>query len=90
MSDREREGEVSASPSWNPPPFPFVEEALDASYEVVKERGRYVVYLTVVLASGAVRRKVSEQHDFRRADHAGRIIHRNAVARIKPPRKEAQ
>ena len=90
MPDLGQQGGKAAGPSWNPPAFPFVEEALDASYEVVEERGRYVVYLTVVLSSGAVRRKVSEQHDFRRADHAGRIIHRNAVARISPPRKEVQ
>lgn len=72
---------------WQPPDFPYVEEALSADYVVVEESGRWIVYLDVVLASGSVRRKVGDFHDFRRADHAGRIIARNAVRTIRKPRR---
>lgn len=54
------------------------EEAMSADAVVVEESGRWIVYLDVVLASGAVRRKVGEYHDERRATHAARIIERNA------------
>ena len=57
---------------------PFPEEALSADAEVVEESGRWIVYLNVVLESGAVRRRVGEYHDERRASHAARIIERNA------------
>jgi|AACY02.3.fsa_nt_gi hypothetical protein len=72
---------------WQPPDFPYVEEALSADYSVVEESGRWIVYLDVVLASGSVRRKVGDFHDYRRADHAGRIILRNAIRRIPYRRK---
>jgi hypothetical protein len=58
--------------------MPYVEEALSADTTVVDEHGRWIVYLTVVLASGAVRRRVGDYHDERRAAQAARIIERNA------------
>ena len=70
---------------WQPPDFPRVEEALSADALVVNESGRWIVYLDVVLASGAVRRKVAEHHDERRAVHAARIIERNARRCITVP-----
>lgn len=51
---------------------------MSADAVVVEESGRWIVYLDVVLASGAVRRKVGDYHDERRATHAARIIERNA------------
>jgi len=70
---------------WQPPEFPYVEEALAADCVVVEERGRWIVYVDVVLASGAVRRRVSEHHDQRRALHAARIFERNARRCITVP-----
>ena len=64
--------------SWNPPARPYVQDALSADAVVVEEHGRWVVYLDVVLESGAVRRRVGEHHDERRAQQAARIIERNA------------
>ena len=64
-------------PAWEPPAFPYVEEALSARTEVVEESRRWIVYLDVVLVSGAVRKRVGEYHDERRAVHAARIIERN-------------
>lgn len=72
-------------PSWTPPAFPAVEEALSADCIVIEERGRWVVYVDVLLASGAVRRRVSEHHDARRALHAARIFERNARRCITVP-----
>ncbi len=72
-------------PPWQPPAVPRVEEALAADAHVVNESGRWIVYLDVVLASGAVRRKVGEHHDERRAVHAARIIERNARRCITVP-----
>lgn len=66
------------------PRQPFVEEALSADAVVVEESGRWIVYLDVVLASGAVRRKVGDWPDRRRAEQAGRIIERNARRHIRP------
>ena len=65
-------------PSWSPPARPYVEEAMSADAEVVDEHGRWVVYLTVVLESGAVRRRLGDYHDERRARQAAAIIERNA------------
>lgn len=62
----------------------MIEEALSAQACVVEESGRWVVYLDVVLASGAVRRRVGECHDQRRAEQAARIIARNAGRYIQP------
>jgi hypothetical protein len=62
-----------------------VEEAMSADAVVVNESGRWIVYLDVVLASGAVRRKVGDHHDERRATHAARIIERNARRCITRP-----
>ena len=70
---------------WEPPAFPAVEEALAADCVIVQENGRWVVYVDVVLASGAVRRRVSEHHDERRAVHAARIFERNARRCITVP-----
>jgi hypothetical protein len=53
-------------------------EVLSADTCVRQESGRWIVYLDVVLDSGAVRRRVGEYHDERRATHAARIIERNA------------
>ena len=75
---------------WQPPDFPRVEEALSADALVVNESGRWIVYLDVVLASGAVRRKVAEHHDERRALHAARIIERNARRCITVPQGPSQ
>jgi hypothetical protein len=72
-------------PSWQPPAFPNVEEALSADCVVVEEHGRWIVYLDAVLASGAVRRKVGEHHDQRRALHAARIFERNVRRCITVP-----
>lgn len=66
------------APDWAPPEFPYVEEALSADAVVVVERGRWIVYLDVVLASGAVRRKVGDYPKQSQAEQAGRIIERNA------------
>lgn len=63
---------------WQPPIVPFVEEALSADAHVENERGRWIVYLDVVLASGAVRRKVGDFPTRTRAEQAGRIMERNA------------
>lgn len=63
---------------------PAVEEAMSADAIVVCERGRWIVYLDVVLASGAVRRKVGEYHDEARATSAARIIERNSRRHIHP------
>ncbi len=57
---------------------PAPEEVLAAATEVVEESGRWFVHLNVILASGAVRRRVGEYHDQRRAEQAARIIERNA------------
>lgn len=65
-------------PRWHPPAAPRVEEALSARTFVTEESRRWIVYLDVVLVSGAVRRRVGEYHDERRAVHAARIIERNA------------
>ena len=73
------------APHWEPPPFPYVEEALAADCVVIEERGRWIVYLDAVLASGAVRRRVSEHHDERRALHAARIFERNVRRCITVP-----
>lgn len=72
-------------PRWEPPVFPNVEEALAADCIVVEEHGRWIVYLDAVLASGAVRRKVGEHHDERRALHAARIFERNVRRCITVP-----
>jgi hypothetical protein len=64
------------------PPGP--QEASSADAVVVQESGRWVVYLDVVLATGAVQRRVGDHHDQRRAEHAARIIERNA-RRFLPP-----
>ena len=66
------------SEPWTRPSSPYVEEALSADAEVVEEHGRWIVYLNVVLASGAVRRKVADEHDERRARQSARIIEHNA------------
>lgn len=47
-----------------------VQEALSVQAQVVAEHGRFVVYLDVVLASGAVRRRLSEHPDRRSAEVA--------------------
>ena len=59
-------------------------EAASAEAVVVEESGRWVVYLDVVLESGAVRRRVGDYHDQRRAEQAARIIARNARRYIAP------
>lgn len=66
-------------------PRPGAEEALGVSADVVVEDGRYVVYLDVVLASGAVRRRISEWPDRRRADIAARELVRQAGRHITSP-----
>ena len=63
---------------WQRPGRPYVEEAMSADAVVVQEHGRWIVYLDVVLASGAVRRKVADEHDERRARQSARIIEHNA------------
>jgi hypothetical protein len=80
----------SESFDWQPPDFPRVEEALSADARVVNESGRWIVYLDVVLASGAARNKVGEYHDERRALQAARIIERNARRCITVPQGPSQ
>lgn len=63
---------------------PYVEEALSADAVVLQERGRWVVYLDVVLASGAVRRRCGDWPDERRASIAAREIERNSRRHIRP------
>lgn len=63
---------------------------MSADAVVVNESGRWVVYLDVVLASGAVRRRVGEYHDERRAAQAARIIERNARRYIPPATAEEE
>lgn len=75
----------AATGDWRPPAFPHVEEAMSADAVVVEERRRWIVYLDVVLASGAVRRRVGEYHDERRALQSARIIERNARRCITVP-----
>ena len=72
-------------PSWQPPDFPCVEEALAADCVVLEENGRQLVYVDVLLASGAVRRRVGEHHDEHRAVHAARIFERNVRRSITVP-----
>lgn len=64
--------------------MPEPEEVLAADAVVVEESGRWIVYLDVVLASGAVRRRVGDHHDRRRAEQAARIIERNARRSVRP------
>lgn len=73
------------SGAWEPPAMPYVEEASSADAHVVCESGRWIVYLDVVLASGAVRRRVGDFPTQARAEQAGRIIERNARRHIQPP-----
>ncbi len=76
-------------PTPPPPERPYIEEALDAWTEVVCEHGRWVVYLHVMMESGAVKRRVAEEHDERRAEHTARIFLRNVIRYIPPAPKEA-
>ncbi len=76
---------TSGDQAWQPPEFQRVEEALAADCIVVEERGRWVVYLDAVLASGAVRRRIGDFHDERRALHAARIFERNVRRCITVP-----
>jgi hypothetical protein len=69
---------VAEFPTSSPPARRYVEEVMSADAVVVQERGRWIVYLTVVLESGAVRRKVGDHHDERRARQAASILERNA------------
>lgn len=56
--------------------------------DVVLESGRWVGYLDVMLSSGAVRRRVGDWPDERRARIAVREIVRNAARSIPPPPAE--
>lgn len=67
-----------------------MEEALAAACVVAQERGRWVVYLEAVLASGAVRRRVGEYHDERRAIDAARIFERNVRRCITVPQEPSR
>ena len=58
------------------------EEALGLRADVVLEHGEYVVYLDVVLVSGAVRKKIGVWPDRRRAEVAAREIQRQAGRHI--------
>lgn len=60
------------------PEAPAVDEAGSVSADVVEEDGRFVVYLDVVLASGAVRRRLSDHPDRQRATTAAREYRRAA------------
>ena len=77
-------------PAWERPATPCVEEALSASCVVVEENGRWVVYLEAILASGAVRRRVGDHHDERRALHAARIFERNVRRTITVPQEPSR
>jgi hypothetical protein len=60
-----------------------VEEALSVSSLVVEQQGRYVVYLDVALASGAVRRRLSDHPDRARAEVAAREYERAAARHLR-------
>jgi hypothetical protein len=64
---------------------PGAEEALGVRADVVVEQGEYVVYLDVVLATGAVRRRIAAWPDERRARVAAREIERQAGRHIPAP-----
>lgn len=55
-----------------------VQEAVSVRADVVEEDGRFVVYLDVVLASGAVRRRLSDHPDQARAQTAATAYARAA------------
>lgn len=78
------------TPAWQRPESPCVEEALAAACVVEEERGRWIVYLEAILASGAVRRRISEHHDERRATHAARIFERNVRRCITVPQEPSR
>jgi hydrogenase maturation protease len=65
-----RGDDVGASIAQQGPPA--VAEAADVRADVVEESGRFIVYLDVVLSSGAVRRRLSDHPDRVRAETAGR------------------
>jgi hypothetical protein len=75
---------VTPDPADEIPAFPAVEEALAVEGTLVEESGRWVGYLDVVLASGAVRRRVGDWPDEHRGRIALREISRNAARRIGP------
>jgi hypothetical protein len=66
--------------------LPSGEEALAVDVQVEQVRGRWIVYLDVVLATGAVRHQVGDWPDERRAVVAAREIQRNAARRLRHQR----
>jgi len=64
--------------------LPPGEEALAVDTHVVRDSGRWIVYLDVVFASGSVRRRVGDWPDERRAMVAAREVLRNAARRLPP------
>lgn len=65
--------------------MPADDEVLAVHGEVSEERGRYVVHLVVVLAGGAVRRRVGDYADRGLAEIAAREVARNAGRHLPPP-----
>lgn len=64
--------------------LPPGEEVLAVHADVVEGQGRFAVHLTVLLASGAVRRCVGDYPDRRRAEIAAREVVRNATRHVPP------
>ena len=76
---------MAADPPAAPgPDLPPGEEALAVETTVVEERGRFVVFLDVLLTSGAVRRRAGDYPDRARAEQAARIMVRNARRHLPP------
>lgn len=82
MDARWDTGPVAA---WHAPEAPHVEAAHSADCSVECIRGRWVVWLDVLLDSGPVRRTVAVEHDERRARQSARIIERNVRRYVTPP-----
>jgi hypothetical protein len=64
---------------------PVDREVGAVSTRVEKEAGRWVVYLDVVLDSGAVSHRVGDYPDEVHAQRAAEIVARNSGRRIDPP-----
>ena len=80
---------AAAGPPQQPPEqrdatMPPGEEVLAVEAVVEEDRGRYVVHLDVLLATGAVRRRGGDFPDRARAEQAARIMARNAHRHLPP------
>jgi hypothetical protein len=64
---------------------PVDREVAAVSTRVEYERGRWVVYLDVVLDNGAVSHRVGDYPDEEHARQAASIVQRNSGRRVDPP-----